>query len=138
MVATPFLAFYLIGLVFDADTLFIIKFFLCGCIYAILYVIKSTFFDDHLMALLPLSVYLATKLWFYVTWFMYIKSSVSTFTTLLFLLCSAGLWVCFLKSWRGDPGILKPTQEQRFKVCYHMKYLDRMTELLILFFYFRQ
>jgi len=68
------------------------------------------------MALLPLSVYLATKAWFYVTWLMYIDDAVPFTATVCFLMSSLVLWVCFLKSWKGDPGIIRPTREQRFKV----------------------
>lgn len=116
MVATPFLTFYLAGLIFSADTLFLIKLFLMTCLYCVAYMVGKTMFDEHLMALLPLSVYMATKLWFYVTWMMYIMDRVSFMTTVLFLASSGMLWVCFLKSWRGDPGIIRPTQEQRFRV----------------------
>lgn len=116
MVASPFLAFYLAGLIFSANTLFIIKIFLLGCLYAIFHTIGRILFDDYLMSLLPLSVYLATKLWFYVTWIVYISQVVSTMTTILFLLFSLLLWICFLKSWKGDPGVIQPTQEQRFRV----------------------
>lgn len=126
MVACPFTAFYLAGVIFTLNTLYIIKFFLLTCLYAVFHTLGKTLFDDHLMALLPLSVYLATKAWFYITWFVYIIDAVSFGTTVLFLTCSAGLWVCFIKSWKGDPGIIQPTQEQRFKVC--IKKLIRFLE----------
>jgi len=116
MCATPFLIFYIVGLIFSADLLYIIKFFLLGCIYAIGHTIGRTLFDEYLMSLLPLSCYMATKLWFYVTWLAYIAPIVSLINTIGFLLCSGLLWVCFLKSWRGDPGVIRPTQEQRFRV----------------------
>lgn len=79
-------------------------------------------FDDHLMTLLPLSVYLSTKLWFYVTWLAYIAPVVSSATSFCFLVCSALLWYCFWNAWRGDPGIIEPTQEQRFRVKIYMKF----------------
>jgi palmitoyltransferase ZDHHC13/17 len=116
MMATPFLAFYVAGLIFSSETLFIIKFFLLGCLYAASHAIGNFLFDEYLMSLLPLSVYLATKLWFYVTWFTYIAAVVPFLTTTIFLLASGILWYCFLKSWRGDPGIIRPTQDERFKV----------------------
>lgn len=116
MVATPFLTFYLAGIIFNADTLYIIKLFLLTCVYIVAHTIGKTMFDEHLMSLLPLSVYMATKVWFYVTWLFYIADSVSFLTTVVFFACSSLLWICFIKSWRGDPGIIRPTQEQRFRV----------------------
>lgn len=123
MVATPFLTFYIAGLIFIADTFYIIKFFLLGCLFAIAHTTGKTMFDEHLMSLLPLSVYMATKLWFYVTWLGYIAPFVPTTTTILFLLSSCTLWYCFLKAWRGDPGVIKPTQEQRFRVSGRLVWL---------------
>lgn len=115
MIVMPFLVYYLIGVLFSSDLFFIIKFFLIGCMYAVFYTIGRKLFDDTLMALLPLSVYMSTKLWFYVTWMTYIAPIVSFFTTLGFLICSGLLWVCFWKSWRGDPGIIQPSHEQRLR-----------------------
>lgn len=116
MVATPFLTFFLAGMIFSADTLYIIKLFLLTCVYIVAHTVGRTMFDEHLMSLLPLSVYIATKVWFYVTWLFYFVDTVSYMTTAMFLACSSLLWICFWKSWRGDPGIIRPTQEQRFRV----------------------
>lgn len=116
MTATPFLVFYIAGLIFSADTLILIKFVLLGCLYATAHGIGKSMFDEHLMALLPLSIYMATKLWFYVTWIAYFMDTMSMGTTILFLASSGLLWYNFLKSWRGDPGVIRPTQEQRLRV----------------------
>lgn len=116
MVATPFLTFYIAGLIFSSELLYLIKFVLLGCLYAAAHTVGKAMFDDYLMTLLPLSVYMATKLWFYVTWLGYIAPTVSTLTTALFLASSGLLWYCFLSAWRGDPGVIQPTQEQRFRV----------------------
>lgn len=122
MVATPFLVFYLAGLIFCADTIILIKLFLSTILYSVAYTIGKTMFDEYLMGLLPLSVYMATKLWFYVTWLVYVYDTVSFMTTVLFLLSSLLLWVCFYKSWRGDPGIIQPTKEERFLVTFSIKF----------------
>lgn len=121
MIATPFLTFYIAGLIFSSELLILIKFVLLGCLYATAHTIGKTMFDDYLMSLLPLSVYMATKLWFYVTWIGYIAATVSAITTIVFLASSGLLWYCFLKAWRGDPGIIRPTQEQRFRVRFVLK-----------------
>ncbi|XP_026480615.1 palmitoyltransferase Hip14-like isoform X2 [Ctenocephalides felis] len=115
MVWMPFLTFYVAGMIFSADLYVIIKIFLLGIVYSIVHTMGRLLFDEHLMALLPLSVYLATKAWFYVTWLGYVSPVVSGWTTVIFFACSGLLWICFLKSWRGDPGVITPTQEQRFR-----------------------
>lgn len=115
MIGMPFLFFYVIGMILTIETFFVIKFFLCGCLYAVASTVGRVMFDDHLLTLLPLSIYLATKMWFYITWLVYIAPSVSPLTTLTFLISSTGLWYFFIKSWRGDPGVIKPTMDQRFR-----------------------
>ncbi|XP_070508799.1 palmitoyltransferase Hip14 [Chironomus tepperi] len=115
MVSLPFIFFYITGMIISIDTYFIIKLFLCGCLYAIASTVGRIMFDDHLLTLLPLSIYLATKIWFYITWLVYFTPIVPALTTFLFLMSSGGLWYFFLKSWRGDPGVIRPTMEQRFR-----------------------
>lgn len=135
MIATPFLTFYIAGLIFSSDLIILIKFVLLGCLYATAHTIGKTMFDDYLMTLLPLSVYMATKLWFYVTWMGYIAPVLPGITTILFLSSSCLLWYCFLKAWRGDPGIIRPTQEQRFRVSdtVSQRPLDEIDQLFVLF-----
>lgn len=58
---------------------------------------------------------LSQQVWFYITWLLYITPIVSTLTTISFLLSSGGLWYFFIRSWRGDPGIIKPTMEMRHR-----------------------
>lgn len=122
MAATPFLTFYVAGLIFDSDTMYMVKMLMLACVYCSAYFLGKTMFDDHLMSLLPLSVYMATKFWFYVTWTMYFADTLSPMVNIAFFLCSGLLWLCFLRSWRGDPGIIQPTKEQRFRVSFVMLY----------------
>lgn len=115
MVTLPFLFFYFTGLIIDTPTAFVIKILLVGLLYIVASTIGRVMFDDQLLTLLPLSIYCATKIWFYVTWLTYIAPIVSFVTTGGFLLSSSFLWYCFLKAWRGDPGIIRPTQDQRYR-----------------------
>lgn len=57
------------------------------------------------------------QFWMYVTWLVKIAPVVDFLESLLFLSCSLLLWHFFLKSWRGDPGIVANTQDQKFRVC---------------------
>lgn len=118
MVGTPFLTFYVAGLILGANFLVLIKMFLLTCLYIVLHFAGQLVYDDRLMALLPLSIYLATKLWMYVTWIVYIMPRISFLTSVVFLSSSGALWFFFIKSWLGDPGVICPTQEQRFRVIW--------------------
>lgn len=61
MVSLPFLFFYGTGQIISINTFFIIKIFLVACLYAIGSTIGRWILDDQLLTLLPLSIYLATK-----------------------------------------------------------------------------
>lgn len=116
MVGTPFLAFYCAGAILGTNMIVLIKVFFLLCLYIVLHYAGQLMYDDRLMSLLPLSIYLSTKIWMYLTWIIYIMPYTSFFTTVVFLSSSLLLWYCFFKSWKGDPGIISTTQELRFKV----------------------
>ncbi|XP_063223420.1 palmitoyltransferase Hip14 isoform X2 [Bacillus rossius redtenbacheri] len=115
MVATPFLAFYAIGIVLQSDLLYLVKFGLLVAGYLLVYLLSQVLFDDRLMNLLPMSIYLATKFWMYVTWFVWIMPHVDLWLTGAFVACSLLLWYNFVRAWRGDPGVLTATQEQKYR-----------------------
>lgn len=116
MIGTPFIAFYLAGLILGADLIILIKIFFLLCLYIVLNYAGQILYDDRLMALLPLSIYLATKSWMYFTWFIYIMPHISILFNLIFVASSGLLWYCFIKSWLGDAGVISATQEMRFRV----------------------
>jgi hypothetical protein len=61
MMGTPFIAFYVIGLVLEMNQLYLVKMgILVGC-YIVFYFIGHLLFDDRLSNLLPMAIYMATK-----------------------------------------------------------------------------
>nr|CAH7738753.1 unnamed protein product [Callosobruchus chinensis] len=115
MVGTPFMAFYAAGAILDTDQIILIKIFLLVCLYIVIHYTGQILYDDRLMGLLPLSIYLSTKMWFYFTWIIYIMPVVGVALTLFFLCSSTLLWYCFLNSWLGDPGIVSTSQQLQFR-----------------------
>lgn len=61
MAGLPFLFFYATGQIISINTYFVIKILLVGVLYLIASTIGRWMFDDQLLTLLPLSIYLATK-----------------------------------------------------------------------------
>lgn len=116
MVGTPFVAFYLAGVILGGNIHIFIKIVLLICLYIVLNTAGQVLYDERLMSLLPLSIYLATKMWFYFTWLIYIMPNTSLLTNIIFLSSSGLLWYCFLKSWIGDAGVIPATKELRFRV----------------------
>lgn len=115
VVSVPFLAFYLTGLVLELEAAYALKALLLGGLYALLHLLTGALLDDELKNVFPLSVYLATKAWFYITWFVFVASAVPAAATLAFLLCSLALWHTFLRSWRADPGVIRASRQERLR-----------------------
>ncbi|KAJ8986067.1 hypothetical protein NQ317_003361 [Molorchus minor] len=115
MVGTPFMAFYIAGAILSTNLIILIKIFLLVCLYIVIHFVGQILYDDRLMALLPLSIYLSSKMWFYFTWWIYIRPSVTVVTTVVFFSSSLLLWYCFLKSWLGDAGIVNTSQQLQFR-----------------------
>ncbi len=84
-------------------------------VYVYTNAVSNLFFDERLMQILPLAIYLTSKMWFYYVWLFHIHPFVGSWVTLTFLLCSMVLWYCFLKTWRGDPGVIRTTQDEKFR-----------------------
>ncbi|CAG9860947.1 unnamed protein product [Phyllotreta striolata] len=115
MAGTPFMAFYLAGAILSANLIAIIKVFLLICLYVVIHYSAQIFCDDKSMALLPITIYLSTKMWFYVTWLIYIAPLIDILFTVMFLLSSCLLWYCFLKSWLGDAGAIEKSRLSQFR-----------------------
>ncbi|XP_067012868.2 palmitoyltransferase Hip14 [Anabrus simplex] len=115
MVSTPFFAFYGIGIILQSELNYLMKLGLLMLGYISLYFGGRVLFDDRLMNLLPMSIYLATKFWMYVTWFVWIAPRVDIWVTVSFVACSLILCYNFVRSWRGDPGVLTSTQEEKYR-----------------------
>ena len=56
------------------------------------------------------------QFWMYVTWIVWITPVVDPWLTLIFLGSSLLLWYNFIRAWRGDPGVLNNTQEEKYRV----------------------
>lgn len=115
VVVMPFVAFYLTGLVLEMDTLYLIKAFLLVCFYSLLHFISNLLFDDELKNIFPLSVYLATKAWFYITWVVFVWPVVGWAASAAFALSSLALWRFFLAAWRRDPGVVRAARADQLR-----------------------
>ncbi|XP_045492169.1 palmitoyltransferase Hip14 isoform X2 [Colias croceus] len=115
VVIIPFLAFYITGMVVELDAPQLLKLLILICFYALLHFVSNFLFDDELKNIFPLSIYLATKAWFYITWLVVIAPAVSAGATLAFLLSSLLLWHTFLRSWRADPGVISATRQEKMQ-----------------------
>ncbi|XP_049888133.1 palmitoyltransferase Hip14 [Pectinophora gossypiella] len=115
MAGTPLAAFYLTGLVLELAAHAAVKLLLLGALYAALHAAAHALLDDDLKNVFPLSVYLATKVWFYITWAVFIAGAVGAGATLLFVASSLLLWYFFLKSWRSDPGVISASRAERLR-----------------------
>jgi hypothetical protein len=115
LVGIPFVFLFTIALILSTEVFFIFKFILIVIFCAIISIIKRIMLDEDMQSQLPLMFYWASKAFFYVTWAIYVAPVVPSLVTILFVTVNIFLWICFLMLWRGDPGILKTTLNDRLK-----------------------
>ena len=115
MSSMPFIVFGYCGVVFASEHDYLVKAGLLFLIYLYCNFVGNIFFDERSLILMPISIYFGTKFWFYYTWLFYFVPVVSPLTTMLFLSASLLLWYNFLKTWRGDPGVIVTTTEERYR-----------------------
>lgn len=72
MMSAPFLVYYVLGFTFNSDMTYVSK--LITLLLLLLSVVLASrfIFDDRLHHVLPISIYLATKFWMYVTFFIFL------------------------------------------------------------------
>lgn len=61
MVSTPFIAFYVIGMILQSGLDYLVKLGAFVVLYIALYLANHFVFDERLYHILPMSIYLATK-----------------------------------------------------------------------------
>ena len=115
MLSMPFILFWSIGMIFNLQLDYLVKLGLFVLVYIYANLMSEFVFDERLFNILPLSIYFANKFYFYLTWLYFVYSYVHTMTTVLFLVFSTCLWYNFMKAWKGDPGLIKQTEDQRYR-----------------------
>ncbi|XP_011501459.1 PREDICTED: palmitoyltransferase ZDHHC17 isoform X2 [Ceratosolen solmsi marchali] len=58
-------------------------------------------------------VWCRDKMWIYITWVFWLGLHAAWYLWLLVVGGSVPLWICFLQSWRGDPGVIKASHEDK-------------------------
>ena len=61
MMLTPFFIFFYIGMVLSSNQLYLVKLGLFVLMYLLVWTVSKTLFDDRVMNVVPIGVYLATK-----------------------------------------------------------------------------
>lgn len=109
IVTSPFVLFYVLGLTFQCPWNYYIKAFILSFTF-LLVNLGSRFCrisnDSSTMEQLPVSIYLATKWWLLVTWFVRIAPSVGWIFNTVFTLSSTALCYFFYRTWKNDPGTI--------------------------------
>ena len=61
MISTPFIIFYAIGMIFQSGLDYLIKLIAFVALYIAIYTASNYIYDERLYYVMPMSVYLATK-----------------------------------------------------------------------------
>ena len=124
MSVMPAISLLLIGLILQSDHRYLTK----GLFFFLLYVFMNSlgkaFFDDRLMKILPLGVYIGTKIVFYCVWFAFTMEFAGQTVTLWYVFLSLFMWYFFFKTWLNDPGTIKSSKEEKYRTLIEMAERD--------------
>lgn len=123
LVVVPFVFIFSIALIISLQIFFILKVIIVIIFCAIMSVVKKVMLNVDLQAQLPLYSYWASKAFFYVSWAVFIWPVVDKYITILFIIANVFLSLSFLRLWKGDPGIIKLTHNQRLKTIIELSNL---------------
>jgi len=115
MVITPFLVYWAVGLVLSSSVQYLFKIGFFTLIWVAVSLTKDTLFDERTFEVIPLSVYFAFFAWVNITWFLFISPFVEAYHTLGFLGVSGFVTYNLLKSWRGDPGFIQTSHDEKMR-----------------------
>lgn len=124
MITLPFIVIWAFGSTLELEVDYLVKLGLFVLLYLFVNGTSMLTFDDRLMNFLPLGIYLSTKIWIYYTWFAYVQIFVSPITTIMYVLGGTGLWYNFIKAWRSDPGIVRSSQEVKYRTIVELAESD--------------
>lgn len=124
MGVTPFWVMGVVGAILEYEVDYLVKLGLFAVMYIVLSLLGNFVFDDRIISILPIAIYFATKAWFYYTWLVHVAPYAGFLTTLLYLSLSAVLWYNFLKAWRGDPGIIRTSEKERYRTIIELAERD--------------
>ncbi|XP_006817985.1 palmitoyltransferase ZDHHC17-like [Saccoglossus kowalevskii] len=114
MYTLPFVTFFVIGFIPELDYSIAIKLLLFGLCYVLFWFLSKLFFDERYGNIMPISVYLATKVLMYSSWFFYYWPYINSMSIHIpFFIISALLLYNFVKAWRSDPGVITTSFEEK-------------------------
>ncbi len=124
MAVSPFVIFLATGLILNCALDYLIKLGLFIVVYIAMSLLGDYIFDERIPMLLPLCIYFGTKAWYFILWFGIIQYYVSPLVTFIFISVSMVLWYNFIKTWRGDAGKIKTTDDERYRTIIQMAERD--------------
>ncbi|RWS29021.1 zinc finger protein-like protein [Leptotrombidium deliense] len=120
----PFLIYYFLGSLFHSDLSYPIKLVFLLSIGFVLTFGSHYIFDERSFNVVPISVYIATKFWMYVTCVIFFTPHFTPFTLIGTISCSVVLFHSFLKTWRTDPGKVVGDQDTKYRTIIELAEKD--------------
>lgn len=113
----PFVILFGIGYIPESSIAWELKIILSGLLFLYWRTCSYFFFDDRLFTVMPVYWYLATKLWMYSTWVVYLHPymNMSPPAEVGFWSCTALLTYHFYKAWTSDPGFIRSDTADKIK-----------------------
>lgn len=115
MISMPFVLFWGVGAILHLQFDYLVKLGLFVVLYIYSNLMNEFVFDERLFSVMPMAIYFSTIFWFYVNWLFFVQQFMSQLTTFIYLSLSGVLWYNFFKCWKSDPGVIRVSEEQRFR-----------------------
>lgn len=124
----PFIALFVVGYIPEMTAPVFTKILYVLLAAAAYFCLRTFFFDERMMNIVPLPLYLATKVWMYYTWFFYCIPYVDSMKlNILFTINTVLLTYNFVKAWKCDPGFIKTEREQKMQTILDLAETQTLT-----------
>lgn len=124
MCGSPFVLYLLLGQIFDSELTHLFKTLLLIVLLGICYALTRFVFDDRMYNVLPITIYLSTKFWLYVTFITYFFQHFDSLSLIGFVATSTLLFYSFYRTCCCDPGIVVKDHEQRYRTIIELAERD--------------
>ncbi|XP_052064868.1 palmitoyltransferase ZDHHC17-like [Mytilus californianus] len=124
----PFIALFVVGYIPEMTAPVYMKILLALLAFGGYQICRQFFFDENIMNVIPLPLYLATKVWMYYTWIFYCLPYVNSMKlNILFTINTLLLTYNFVKAWKTDPGFIDTNREQKMKTVLDLAETQTLT-----------
>ncbi|CAG2170646.1 unnamed protein product [Oppiella nova] len=124
MNGSPLVGFLLFGQLFDSELVIALKIVFFSLLCLVMWALVRFMFDDRMYNIMPISIYLSTKFWLYVTFITYFYKYFGFINLFGFVATSTLLFYSFYRTCSCDPGVVAKDHDQRYRTIIELAERD--------------